>query len=101
MWSADEVVGIRRRLGLSQGKFARLLGVDAGTVGRWESSEGPRPKGAPAEVLGAISEQLQSEPKQAARLVKILGTTAAVGGLGYLILELLRRALKDDNEKPG
>jgi transcriptional regulator with XRE-family HTH domain len=33
---ADRLLAYRRERGLSQGKFADLLGVDPGTLSRWE-----------------------------------------------------------------
>jgi putative zinc finger/helix-turn-helix YgiT family protein len=35
--SAEEIRGMRRRLGLSQGDLARLLRLGANTVSRWEA----------------------------------------------------------------
>lgn len=47
--SANDVLKVRARLGLSQRKFARLLGISEDTLQNWEQGR-RRPTG-PAEVL--------------------------------------------------
>jgi hypothetical protein len=74
---------------MTRGQFARLCGVDVRTVMRWESKDGPRPKGASEAVLSAIREQLSSDPKRADRVAKFLLKAAAVGGLAYVLVKLL------------
>ena len=94
MWSADEVRELRAKMGLSRSDFARLLGVDARTVHRWEDPEGPRPKGSPAQILAGIHAQIEREPKQAKQVIKVLASAAAVGGLAYLMTKLLGHAVR-------
>lgn len=89
MWSAQDVTALRQRLGVSRKQLARLVGVDVRTVIRWESDDGPRPKGASAAVLTAIRERLDGDPDGAERLAKFLVGAAAVGGLAYLLVKLL------------
>lgn len=36
-WNADRVKQLRRKLGLSQERFAARVGTTAGTVSRWEA----------------------------------------------------------------
>ena len=39
MW-AEEVKALRKKLGMSQQKFAEEVGVSISTIGRWESGIG-------------------------------------------------------------
>jgi putative transcriptional regulator len=47
--TANDVVRVRSRLGLSQHKFARLLGISENTLQNWE--QGRRKPAGPAKVL--------------------------------------------------
>jgi putative transcriptional regulator len=47
--SASDVTRVRNRLGLSQNKFARLLGISENTLQNWE--QGRRKPAGPAKVL--------------------------------------------------
>ena len=47
--TANDVVRVRSRLGLSQNKFARLLGISENTLQNWE--QGRRKPAGPAKVL--------------------------------------------------
>lgn len=47
--TANDVVRVRNRLGLSQNKFARLLGISENTLQNWE--QGRRKPGGAAKVL--------------------------------------------------
>ncbi len=47
--SANAVVRVRSKLGLSQNKFARLLGISENTLQNWE--QGRRQPAGPAKVL--------------------------------------------------
>jgi putative transcriptional regulator len=47
--SANDVVRVRAKLGLSQNKFARLLGISENTLQNWE--QGRRKPAGPAKVL--------------------------------------------------
>jgi putative transcriptional regulator len=47
--SANDVVRVRSKLGLSQNKFARLLGISENTLQNWE--QGRRKPAGPAKVL--------------------------------------------------
>lgn len=89
MLSAADVKGLRSRLRMSRAQFARLCGVDARTVVRWETPGGPRPTGAAQAVMAAIQEKLDADPGSAKRVVKFLAGAAAVGGLAYVLLKLL------------
>lgn len=92
MWASHEIRDLRQRMSLSQAEFAKLLGVDVRSVIRWEDPEGPRPKGSAAQILAGIREQLEREPKQADKVLKVLASAAAVGGLAYLVMKLLGTA---------
>ncbi len=47
--TANDVVRVRSKLGLSQHKFARLLGISENTLQNWE--QGRRKPAGPAKVL--------------------------------------------------
>ncbi len=47
--TANDVVRVRGKLGLSQTKFAKLLGISEGTLQNWE--QGHRQPTGPAKVL--------------------------------------------------
>lgn len=96
MWSSREIRTLRKRLGLNQSHFARLVGVDVRSVIRWESEDGPRPKGSAEAVMTGIREKLEGDPRNAKKVIKLLTGTAAVGGLAYLLVKLLGSAAKDD-----
>jgi putative transcriptional regulator len=49
MESGTDVTRVRNRLGLSQNKFARLLGISENTLQNWE--QGRRKPAGPAKVL--------------------------------------------------
>ncbi|HXI72429.1 MAG TPA: NadS family protein [Verrucomicrobiae bacterium] len=49
MESGNDVARVRNRLGLSQNKFARLLGISENTLQNWE--QGRRKPAGPAKVL--------------------------------------------------
>lgn len=98
MLSASDVEDLRRRLRMNRTQFAKLCGVDARTVSRWETQDGPRPTGAAQAVMSAIKEKLDSDPKAAKRVIKFLGGTAAVGGLAYVLLKLLSKVNGKDEE---
>lgn len=51
----NDVVKIRGELGLSQGKFAELLGISADTLKNWE--QGRRSPTGPAKVLLRIASE--------------------------------------------
>lgn len=55
-WSAEDVSGLRYRLGVSQQEFARLLGVRQQTVSDWETGL-HAPRGASRRVLSIAAEQ--------------------------------------------
>lgn len=87
MWTTTRIRALRDRLGMEPAAFARLLGVDARTVRRWEAGDA-RPTGPAEAVLAAIEESLDKDPSTAGRLVKLLVGAAAVGGLAYVLVKL-------------
>ena len=97
--AAVEVLALRQRLRMNRTEFARLCGVDARTVSRWETEGGPRPTGAAAAVMTAIGEKLDADPSNAKRVIKFLGTAAAVGGLAYVLLKLLGKVSSSGDEQ--
>ncbi len=101
MWSAERVQALRERMGLSRSEFAKLLGVDARSVHRWEDPEGPRPKGSAAQILTGIHAQLDAEPHKAPQVLKLLASAAAVGGLAYLLMRLLNQATQKATRMDG
>ncbi len=53
-----DVVGLRTRLGLSQEKFAKKLGVSVFTVSTWERSLN-KPRGLSLRALERLAKQLR------------------------------------------
>ncbi|MEM6996606.1 MAG: hypothetical protein AAF721_39245 [Myxococcota bacterium] len=96
--NAGDVARLRKRLRMNRSHFAKLCGVDARTVTRWETTDGPRPTGAAAAVMTAIQEKLDGDPKGAARVIKFLAGAAALGGLAYVLLKLLGNVDSKENE---
>jgi putative transcriptional regulator len=47
--TGDDITRVRHRLGLSQNKFARLLGISENTLQNWE--QGRRKPAGPAKIL--------------------------------------------------
>lgn len=88
MWTPSTIQGLRRQLGLGQPGFARLVGVDARTVARWEAGTA-RPTGASEAVLSAMTEKLRRDPADAEDVIAFLAGAAAIGGLAYLLIKLL------------
>lgn len=99
MLSAADIEGLRTRLKMNRSQFAKLCGVDARTVIRWETPDGPRPTGASHAVLSAIREKLDADPGNAARVTKFLAGAAAVGGLAYVLLKLLGKVTAHEHSQ--
>lgn len=57
-WTRDEIIVLRRRLGLSQADFASRLGVRQQTVSEWETGR-YAPRGASLTVLKMVAEAPQ------------------------------------------
>jgi hypothetical protein len=68
--------------------FAKLTGVDARTVRRWEAGQA-RPTGSAEAVMSGIEESLNKDPNFAGTLVALLVGAAAVGGLAYVLVKLI------------
>jgi len=87
-WSIERIPQMRDRLGLSRAEFAKLLGVDARTVYRWESGESS-PTGPAEAVLLGIDQALKAPPDGLTSALSALGAMAAIGGLGFMIYKLI------------
>lgn len=88
---ANDVHGIRIRLGLDYEGFACLIGVTSRSVRRWESdgTQGKIP-GSPGGVLAALKYGLKKDPD---KLIKLASDAVAMGGLAFLLVELLAHFL--------
>jgi hypothetical protein len=75
--------------------FARLVGVDARTVLRWEAGL-VHPTGAAEAVLNGLREKLNKDPEVAEQVIGLLLGAAAVGGLAYLLVRLLDTFTEDN-----
>jgi DNA-binding transcriptional regulator YiaG len=64
-WTAEEVLALRRRLGLSQAAFADELGVRQQTVSEWETGR-YLPRGASSRLLGMLAESARGDSPEPA-----------------------------------
>lgn len=87
-------VEIRTRLELTQEEFAMLVGADVRTVARWEAGD-CQPSGTSKQVVAAILALLQ-KPENEELLKKRLTFYARLGGLAYMVFDLLDRSLVVD-----
>lgn len=71
----DDVLALRKTLGLSRSEFARFLGVSEATIVRWESKDSvTEPKGLQAVLLRAIADAASTHPPHdIARVVRSCG----------------------------
>jgi len=88
VWTPDEIRALRERLRLDPSGFAKLLGVDARTVARWEAGLAA-PTGAAEAVMTGLREKLDKDPGEAEQIIKFIVGAVAVGGLAYLLIKLL------------
>jgi len=88
MWTPSNIAALRQRLGIDVAAFAKLMGVDARTVRRWEAGKA-RPTGSADAVMTGIDESLNKDPDFAQTLAGILVGAAAVGGLAYVLVKLI------------
>lgn len=93
MFDAQRVKPLRQRLGLTQAEFARAVGADVRSVARWEAGKS-RPSGSAIGVLTAFEMALAKYPGNDNAIAKFIVRTAAVGGLAFLLVELLETAFK-------
>jgi DNA-binding transcriptional regulator YiaG len=59
-WTAEEILELRHRMGLSQAAMAEELGVRQQTVSEWETGR-YQPRGASARLLGMLAESAAVE----------------------------------------
>ncbi len=71
----DDILALRKRLGVSRSEFARFLGVSEATIVRWESKKAvTEPKGLQALLLRVIADATTARPaNEIARLVRSCG----------------------------
>ncbi len=87
-WTPNSIRTLRERLGMEVSDFAKLLGVDARSVRRWEGGQA-RPTGSAEAVMTGLDESLNRAPEAAAAIVALVVGAAAVGGLAYLLVKLI------------
>jgi DNA-binding transcriptional regulator YiaG len=90
----SEIQALRHRMGLDPAGFAKVVGVDARTVARWELGAA-HPTGAAEAVLFALREKLNKDPAHAEKVIAFIVGAAAVGGLAYLLVKLLDEVTED------
>jgi DNA-binding XRE family transcriptional regulator len=90
-----EIKAVRERLKLSQVDLARLIGVEARSVHRWESGKAEAGT-TPCMLLAAFRDLLDDERRgeTAAKLAKRFGEA---GGLYSLLIYLIERESEDDD----
>ena len=86
-WTPTEIKAFRKQLNLNQTDFAKLLGVDARSVARWEAGTS-HPTGAAEAILTGLREKIRKDPDTLDTILEIIGTAIAVGGLAYLLVKL-------------
>lgn len=90
---------IREQLELTPEEFASLVGADVRTVVRWETG-GCEPSGTSKAVIAAILAIMQKQPENAEALKKLLSFYAKLGGLAFMVFDLIDRAVcGDENGK--
>jgi transcriptional regulator with XRE-family HTH domain len=89
VWTSDQINSLRQTLRMDVASFARLAGVDARTITRWETGAA-RPTGSAEAVLNGLQESLASST-DTEELIDLLVKAAAVGGLAYLLVKLLSK----------
>ncbi len=57
-WTAERVLALRKRLGLSQAALAEEMGVRQQTVSEWETGR-YQPRGATVRLLGMLAESAE------------------------------------------
>ena len=87
-------LALRARLQLTQGEFARLVGADIRSVARWESSRA-KPSGGSRVVITVLSYFLEKRPENEVAVRDLLTSYARLGGLAYMIVDLIERVLTD------
>jgi transcriptional regulator with XRE-family HTH domain len=96
MWSPVAIRSLRERLGMDVAAFAKLLGVDARTVRRWEGGAA-QPTGSAEAVMTGIDESLNRDPSTAAAVIALVVGAAAVGGLAYLLVKLIENIRSEED----
>jgi transcriptional regulator with XRE-family HTH domain len=88
-------IEIREKLELTQEEFATLVGADVRSVARWEAGD-CEPTGTSKQVLAAILAIMQKQPENAEALKKLLSFYAKLGGLAFMVFDLIDRAVCGD-----
>ena len=60
-WTPSRIRALRKRLGLSQPRFAELIGAAVGTVRYWEQRQRTGPKKTPGGIATAFLKHLDAE----------------------------------------
>ena len=85
---------LRARLQLTQGEFARLVGADIRSVARWESARA-KPSGGSRVVILVLAYFLEKRPENEVEVRDLLTRYARLGGLAYMLVDLIERVLTD------
>ena len=92
MLTHEQIGKMRRRLGLTQYAFGRLIGVARATVARWEIAN-RKPEGASAAVLEAIHKRIkQLDDRERRRVGDQLKEAVKAGlvlGGAYVLFKVL------------
>ena len=88
-FKTDDVFNLRCDIGVDHERFSRMIGVSSRAVRRWETDEcrGKYIVGSAGEVLAAIAVSMTVWPEETRRFLE---KKSQVGGLSYIISELLR-----------
>lgn len=85
---------LRAALQLTQVEFARLVGADVRSVARWEAL-GAKPSGGSKVVIAVLAYYLEKRPENEVEFRRLMSSYAALGGLAYMLVDLMERALTD------
>jgi transcriptional regulator with XRE-family HTH domain len=94
MSTSSSALALRAQLRLSQAEFARLVGADVRSVARWESARA-KPAGGSRAVILALSYFLGKRPENEVNVRELLTQYARLGGLSYMLFDLIERMLTD------
>ena len=90
--TSQQVIAIRRSLGLTQAQLAQLLGVHPLTVSKWE-----RGISSPNPHQAALLESFQNAANQQPGIGQVVVGLLVAAGIGVALYHLLKAAFEPDD----